>query len=336
MKRKFRQFTPPGLTYIADNIISKQNVLGASREIKASWAKDVKLKDNGETIFFAGCGYQYSSGFESMMSLIRSMDKSILGAELPMSLAGAQKKMGIDVAGVYRKFVAKDDDGSQPLRDAVNVLRKLGIDLAYLGMDEPCCGGILYYAGMEKDFSTNAKELHDKFISHGVKKIIGMVPSCTFTLRKLIPRYIDGYDIEVKHFLEVVAANIGSNDLSFPDNVVVTYHDPCQLSRYLEIIDEPRQILNAIKGIKLVEVKGSSKEWSTCCGGGGGFEAVFPELSEILAIRRTEELVDTGAQVIVTHCPGCIIQIKEGLKRLKKDNIQVLDLAQIIALSMGV
>jgi len=104
--------------------------------------------------------------------------------------------------------------------------------------------------------------------------------------------------------------------------------------RYLELVEEPRQILRAIKGIELVEPEWTRGEWATCCGGGGGFEAVFPELSEILAVNRTKELLETGAEIIVTNCPGCIMQLKAGLKELKNSTVEVLDLAQVVALAM--
>ena len=144
---------------------------------------------------------------------------------------------------------------------------------------------------------------------------------------------INGSDIEVKHFSQILADNISSLTLRFPRQVKVTYHDPCQLVRYLGIVDEPRKILKAISGIELVETKWTKGEWSTCCGGGGGFEAVFPEMSEMLAVNRTKELLETGAQIIVTHCPGCIMQLKAGLKSVKADNIEVLDLATVVAMS---
>ena len=70
--------------------------------------------------------------------------------------------------------------------------------------------------------------------------------------------------------------------------------------------------------------------------GVGGFEAVFPELSQILAVNRARELVETGAQIIVTHCPGCIMQLKSGLNELKAGGVEVLDLAQIVAMAMEV
>jgi len=337
MNKKGKGLIPPGLVYIADNITSRQNLLGASKGTGAKWAKDLNLPKEAETIFFAGCGYQYTTGLESMMSLIRKMDKSPIGAELPMGLAGFQKKMGVDLAGAYRKLLVKDSDSDgQPLRDAVKVLRNLGAEFGYLADDEPCCGGLLHYIGLQNEFAKNARRAYDELKSHGVKRIISIVPSCTYTIRDLIPKYIEGYDLEVKHFSEVVLEGIQSRELRFHREVKVTYHDPCQLARYLGLIEEPRQILGAIKGIELIETDWTNREWATCCGGGGGFEAVFPELSEILAVNRTRELVETGAQIIVTHCPGCIMQLEAGLKKLKIDDVEVLDLAQVVAMAMEV
>ena len=337
MNKKSKGLIPPGLVYMADNITTKHNLLGASKGSKAKWAEGLNLPRKGETIFFAGCGYQYTSGLESLMSLLRRMDKSAIGAELPMSIAGFQKKLGLDLAGMYRKVLAKgrDSDG-QPLRDAVKVLSSLRVEFAYLGDDEPCCGGLLHYIGLQSEFAQNARETYEKLKSLGVKRIISIVPSCTYSLRALIPNCVEGYDLEVKHFVEVVLEGIQSRELRFPREVKVTYHDSCQLARYLGLIEEPRQILRAIKGIELVETDWTKGEWATCCGAGAGFEAVFPELSEILAVNRTQELVETGAEIIVTHCPGCIMQLKDGLKQLKISGVEVLDLAQIVAMAMEV
>jgi len=269
------------------------------------------------------------------MSLIRKIDKSAVSTELTMSLAGFQKKLGIDASGIYRKVMARRNDAdAQPLRDAVKVLSNLGVKFGYLADEEPCCGGLLHYIGLHKEFTKHAQEVYDRLKSSGVKRIIGIVPSCTYTLRHLIPNSVDGYDLEVKHFCEVVAENISSLELRFPREVKVTYHDPCQLVRYLGLVEEPRQILGAIKGIELVETDWTKGEWATCCGGGGGFEAVFPELSQILAVNRAKELLETGAEIIVTHCPGCIMQLKTGLKEVKAKGVEVLDLAQIVAMAM--
>jgi Fe-S oxidoreductase len=334
---KKTKLIPPGLVYIADNITSKQNLLGAPKGAGAKWAEGLNLPKEAGTVFFAGCGYQYSSSLESLMSMIRKLDKSPIGAELPMSLAGFTRKLGIDPAQAYRRLAAKESvAAAQPLRDAVRVLKGLGVEFGYLAEEEPCCGGLLHYTGLEAEFAKNAQNLYKKLKSHGVKRIIGIVPSCTYTLAKLIPRYVPEYDIEVKHFLQVVLEGIESRELRFPREAKVVYHDPCQLGRYLGLIEEPRRILKAIKGIELVEPEWSCGEWATCCGGGGGFEVVFPELSQILAVNRARELLETGADIIVSHCPGCILQLEEGLKALKIKNVEVLDLAQVVAMAMGV
>lgn len=336
MNKKTKGLIPAGLVYIANNITSRQNLLGAPRGAGARWAKELNLPKEAETVFFAGCGYQHSASLVSLMSIIRKLDKSPVGAEMPMTIASFQKKLGIDPAQIYRRLAARNSDSAQPLKDAVNVLRGLGIEFGYLAEDEPCCGGILHYTGLEEEFAQNAQSLYKKLKSHGVKRIIGIVPSCTYTLAELIPKHIPGYDLEVKHFLQVVLEGIKSRELRFPGEVRVVYHDPCQLARYLGLIEEPRQILRAIKGIELVEPDWTYGEWATCCGGGGGFEVVFPELSQILAVNRAKELVETGAKIIVSHCPGCIMQLEEGLKALKIKDVEVLDLAQVVAMSMGV
>ncbi len=328
---------PPGLTYLANNITSKNNILGASKGTGATWAKDLGLPKEMETIFFAGCGYQYASELESLMSLIRKIDKSAISTELTMSLASFQKKLGIDAAGIYRRVMNRGGEAdAQPLLSAVKVLSNLGIKFGYLADDEPCCGALLHYIGLHKEFAKHAQQVHDRLKSRGVKRIISIVPSCTYTLRYLIPNNVNGDGLEVKHFCEVVSENISSRELRFPREVKVTSHDPCQLARYLKLIEEPRQILRAIKGLELVETDWTRGEWTTCCGGGGGFEAVFPELSQILAVNRAKELVATGAEIIVTHCPGCIMQLKAGLKELGVSGVEVLDLAQVVAMAMEI
>jgi Fe-S oxidoreductase len=334
---KKTKLIPPGLAYIADNITSKQNLLGAPKGSRAKWAEGLDLAREAETIFFAGCGYQYSASLESLMSIIRKLDRSPIGAELPMGVAAFTRRLGVDPAQMLRGLASRDSDAAaQPLKDAVKVLKGLGIEFGYLADDEPCCGGILHYTGLEEEFARNAKALYENLKSHGVKKIIGIVPSCTYTLAELIPRHVPEYDIEVKHFLQVVLEGIESRELRFPREAKVVYHDPCQLGRYLGLIEEPRRILRAIKGIELVEPEWSYGEWATCCGGGGGFEVVFPELSQILAVNRVKELLETGADIIVSHCPGCIMQLEEGLKALKIRNVEVLDLAQVVAMAMRV
>ena len=329
-----KSLIPPGLSYLADNITSKHNLLGAGKGAGSRWAKGLDLAKDAETVFFAGCGYQYAGELESLMSLSRRMDKSGV-SEVAMGLASFQKKLGINAAGIFSKVMGKgSEEDSAPLRDAVKVLGKLGCKVGYLAEDEPCCGGLLHYIGLEKDFTQHSQNVQRDLKSRGVKRIVGIVPSCTYTLKELLPKATGGSDIEVKHFAQVVADNVGSLKLHSPKPAKVTYHDPCQLARYLGVIDEPRKILRSIEGLELVEPEWTKGLFATCCGGGGGFEAVFPEFSQILAVNRAKELAETGAGIIVTSCPGCIMQLKLGVAEIKAD-IEVLDLAQVVAMAMG-
>lgn len=329
-----KDLVPPGLSYLADNVKLKGNILGTSKQDGAKWAKGLNLPKDKETIFFAGCGYQYGSKLESLMGLIRKMDKSPLGSEKAMGLAVLQRKMGLDAAGVFLKVMGKGGEEGAALIDSVKILRKLGIDFGYLAEEEPCCGGIMHYAGMSKEFQEHARKVNSELKAKGVKNIISIVPSCTYTLKKLMTESEGGSNFKVKHFCEILAENLPSLKLRFPKQVKVTYHDPCQLVRYMGIKDEPRKILKAIENVELVETKYTTADFATCCGGGGGFEAVFPEMSEMLAVKRVQELVETGAQIIVTQCPGCIMQLETGLKALKIENVEVLDLAQLVAMSL--
>jgi Fe-S oxidoreductase len=273
---------------------------------------------------------------ESMMSLLRKIDKSSISTDWTIGVASFQKKIGIDVTGLYRRVVNRGNERNQPLHDVVKVLYKLGVKYSYLGESEPCCGGPLYFSGLHEDFANHIANTYRKLVTKGVREIISIVPSCTYTLRDLMPRFTSGNEIHVRHFCEVVADQLPQLKLIYPRKVKVTYHDSCQLVRFLGLVKEPRLILQSIQGIEYVEPKWTSGQWATCCGGGGGFEVIFPELSMTLAKNRAKELAETGAEIIVTHCPGCMMQLEAGLKELKLDNIEVLDLSQVVAKAMGV
>ena len=326
---------PPGLTYLANNIISRQNILGVTKEQSARWAQGLNLPGRAETVFFAGCGYQFSGHLAALMSLVRGIDKSVIGAELPLRFARFQKKLGLNLPGIYSTVLSRiTENEAKPLEAAVKVLRNLGIRPGYLAEHEPCCGAPLFQAGLQEEFAANARHAYRQLKSAGVKQVIGIVPYCTHALAKLFPLFVDDYELEVKHFLEVVAEAVPSRKLRYPRKVKVTYHDPCQLVRFLQLVEQPRRILQAIENVTLVETDWTHGEWATCCGGGGGFEAVFPELSQMLAVNRTREILETGAEIIVTHCPGCIMQLEDGLRQLKIQGVEVLDLSQVVAAAL--
>ncbi|MBN1254169.1 MAG: (Fe-S)-binding protein [Deltaproteobacteria bacterium] len=333
MPVKGERLVPEGLLLLRDNILSKGNIFGASS--KAKWAKGLGLPSQGETLFCAGCGYQFLDEAEATLSAVRALDKRSVPWERTLGMTSFLNKLGINLGEIYGRLTHHSPLSDNPLRNAVEVLQRMDIGFGYLAEEEPCCAAPLYFSGFQEEFASRATEAQRIVQERKFTKIIGMVPSCTYALRELFPRFLNEWEVEVRHFLEVVCEEIKKGKkFRLPQKIKATYHDPCVLSRYLGITEEPREILRAIKGVEFVDVERNKEAWSTCCGGGGGFEVIFPEISQILAVNRVHELLKTDASVIVTSCPGCLVQLREGVKTLKTQRVEVMDMAQLLHTAM--
>jgi glycolate oxidase iron-sulfur subunit len=93
----------------------------------------------------------------------------------------------------------------------------------------------------------------------------------------------------------------------------VTWHEPCHLGRYLGVKEQPRKILRSLKDIEFVEMPDADR----CCGMAGTFSIYFYDLSQKIAAKKAASIKSTGADIVVTDCPGCQIQLIDTLKRLK-------------------
>jgi glycolate oxidase iron-sulfur subunit len=107
--------------------------------------------------------------------------------------------------------------------------------------------------------------------------------------------------------------------------ITVTYHDPCHLKWYQGINDEPRRLLSSIEGVEYVEMEGADD----CCGLGGVFGIDHREISLAIQARKMQSIKRTGAQVVVTSCPGCMIQLSDGARRHRLP-IKVMHISQLI------
>lgn len=331
MSRSVKDVIPVGHIYIRDNVLDKDTLTGVS-ESKALWAKDLNLAKKAEYTFFAACGYQHMKYVEAMMGALRSAGKMGMDMGKVVGVSKLFSKLGLDITTITAKITASKDDPYTPvLISVISLLRKLGVDVGYLHEEEPCCGSPIYYAGFEDDYAEHATKNYEIFKSFGVKRLIGLVPACTAALKNVYPRYIKGYDLEVQHLLELVGKKLKETGIrpKLKEKVTVTYHDPCQLSRYLELTDEPRELLKSIEGVELADLDPEQcGKWSTCCGG-GGLEATHPELSERIAVRRAEELLETGASVILSNCPACDLQLTRVTKKLGA-SVKVIDLVRLL------
>jgi len=113
-----------------------------------------------------------------------------------------------------------------------------------------------------------------------------------------------------------------------PVNKKVTYHDPCDLGRNSGIYDEPRKLIRSIPGVEFIELE-NSREYATCCGGGGNVESTDAGLSSSIAAIKAREIIKTGADIVVTSCQQCVRTIVTALKK-EKSKIKVMDLIQLI------
>ncbi|NIN67570.1 MAG: (Fe-S)-binding protein, partial [Anaerolineae bacterium] len=113
----------------------------------------------------------------------------------------------------------------------------------------------------------------------------------------------------------------------------VIYHDPCDIGRHMNIYEPPRQVLQAIPGLELMEFN-TNRALAKCCGGGGGLKGYDGDLSSVLAEKRVAEAMDLGAEIIVSACPTCKSNLKLAaakLQRERRQRMKVMDITEVMA-----
>jgi Fe-S oxidoreductase len=206
------------------------------------------------------------------------------------------------------------------------ILNSAGVDFGILGTKENCCGESIRKTGDEELFKRLARENIKTFIDNGVKKILVSSPHCYHTFKNEYPEFMVGF--EVVHISQYVFELIheGRLELTKEYGKKVTYHDPCYLGRHNGIYDEPREVLQQIPGLELIEMPDSRVD-SLCCGGGGGRIWMETLKGERFSELRLEQAIGVGAEVLVTCCPYCIANFEDS--RLTMDYDEVLEIKDI-------
>jgi L-lactate utilization protein LutB/heterodisulfide reductase subunit B len=209
-------------------------------------------------------------------------------------------------------------------RATVEVLRSAGLEVAYLGKEEVCCGSTLQKIGEEELFLSTAEEGARRIKASGAKRIITSCPGCYRTLSEY-HRYLDDFEVEVEHSSQTLVRLLNEGRLHLKGiSAEVTYHDPCELGRLGGVIEEPRKVLESIPGLVLREMR-ESKARSQCCGSGGGVKTAHPDLATSIGAKRIAAAKETGAKAIVTSCPWCLTNLRDSCK-LSGSDIEVWDL----------
>ncbi|NLE09624.1 MAG: (Fe-S)-binding protein [Dehalococcoidales bacterium] len=220
---------------------------------------------------------------------------------------------GTDILYVPCCVPAYDSGVQRVARATADVLKKAGVDFGILGSAERCCGESVRKAGEENLFKSLAEANIQAFKDAGVTTIVTTSPHCFSTFKNEYPEL--GGHFNVMHITQFIAALIREGKISFSHEIhkKVTYHDSCYLGRHNGIYDEPREILQSIPGIELVEMEDHHKD-SLCCGGGGGRIWMDTKKGERFSDLRIEQAVNTGAELLAAACPYCILNFEDSLR----------------------
>jgi len=208
-----------------------------------------------------------------------------------------------------------------------------------LGIDR-CCGIPLLLAGFQKEAGENGKRLVEDISQKGISTLVTSCPHCYRAFSKEFPhRFGLSTPFKTLHFTQFAADLIrrGRIRLTKPVDLKLSYHDPCYLGRMGEkIYREPREVLASIPGLKVKEME-HNRDKATCCGGGGLVRAYLPLLSSAVAQEKIESQArTTGITGIVSSCPFCYFNLKEGVEEVDEGEIGVYDLAELLVRSMEV
>lgn len=230
------------------------------------------------------------------------------------------------------------DQRAQKITKAfATILNKVRINYAILGKEEMCTGDPVRRAGNEFMFQMMAYQNIQVLNNYGIKKIVTACPHCYNTLKNEYPEL--GGNYEVIHHTVFLQQLIDEGKIKLKDGGSfkgkhITYHDSCYLGRANNIYEAPRKVLETLDA-ELVEMKRCGSH-GLCCGAGGGQMFKEEEKGNIrVNFERTNEALETKADIIASACPFCNTMLTDGVKNAKKEeNVKVMDVAELIAGSM--
>jgi len=280
----------------ADSAMKNYNPYNEPHEKRIDWvSNDIKISKDAKTAYFVGCTSSYR-----------------------------RKEIAIATA---------------------KLLNKAGIEFRLLGSDEWCCGSPLLRTGMKKEALELMKHNIETIENLGIEEVIFSCAGCYSTFKAHYPRY-QKYNFKVIHSSELFEKLISEGKLVLKKAmpIKVTYHDPCHLGRdsepYYEwhgkmvevmpiiklaippkklrrgtfgVYEPPRNVIQQIPELKLIEME-RIKEYSYCCGAGGGVKAQYPEFALFSAKNRIDEAESTGADYLISACPFCSTNLQDAIK----------------------
>lgn len=306
------------LGILVDNLLKRKSVLKLSPRTTTRWAQGLNIPRGGKTVIYTGHMYQLIPAISALASKMAFFENSWITKFFGL---GRLFNKFVDLAWFMARTNSQETkEYNNILRQIAHLLQKANVDFGYLYEDEMYSGALVHDEGVNDAFKQHAQRVYEVFKRNGVKSVITVDPHTTNMLRSVYPKYVDGYELEVKSYLEVLAEINTEAQLTLDQNV--TIHDSCVYARYEDVVNEPRQLLRNA-GATIIEPENAGK-LTHCCG--GPIESFFPGKAQVIANKRVEQLAATGGN-IVAMCPICLVNLKHAAK---KKNIEIKDISEYL------
>jgi Fe-S oxidoreductase len=227
-----------------------------------------------------------------------------------------------------------DERNQRVARAFVRLMQQAGVTFAILGTEERCTGDSARRAGNELLFlqlaEENIRTLKGYLSEKRFERIVTACPHCLNTLGR---DYADfGGKFDVVHHSVALEQWVREGRLRLDESIRgrATFHDPCTLARFANVVHEPRRLLQQIDGLRVSEPQHHGRQ-TLCCGGGGAQMWLEEQNGDRMNARRARELVETEAEHVVSACPFCLTMVSDGVKSLTLSSSPVVeDLAEIL------
>ncbi len=298
---------------LADNLRLRRSVLPIPVESAIRWTKGLDLPHGGERVLYTGLMYQLIPYIEELVAAQQKMGESWMAG---FTGFGRQINKILNVSA-FMAHPSRDklESFDRVPRNVALLLKRAGIEFGALYEDDLYSGALAYDLGADEELKEHASKVYATLKKHGVKEVVTIDPHTTNMLRSVYPTLLDGYDIKVRNYLEVLAeAEMVPNHRLDGE---VGIHDSCVFARYEGVTAQPRQLLEGA-GLSLREPEHAGT-MTLCCG--GPVESLYPQKAAAQAERRVAEIAAV-AERGVTMCPLCYVNLQKAAKdRIRFDDI---------------
>jgi Fe-S oxidoreductase len=307
---------------LEDNLRRRGSVVPIPARRATRWARDLGIRRGGQTVLYTGQIYQLIPYIERLVRLEQRIGDSPL-ARLG-GLARRANRLVDGVGLVARPSAAERREYDRVPANVARLLRGAGVDFGYLYEDDLYSGALAYDLGADEAVAAHARRVARILREHGVRELITIDPHTTTMLRTVYPRLLEGFEVRVRSYLEVLAECGLRAAAPLTGEVVV--HDSCVYARYEGITEEPRRLLAATGLIVGEPEHARTRTW--CCGGPA--EALFPATALAVARQRVAQL-RAVAPVCVTMCPICLV----NLGKAADEGLRLRDISDCLVEAVG-